>query len=169
VHEVCLALGHILGLEAEEVATLDIAAQLAQIGKVSIPREIVAKTDRLTPEEIEIMKTHVNNAVAILSGVDFGMPVVDTLAQSYERMDGSGYPKGLKNDEISVLARLLGVADVFCARIEPRSYRDPITPAEALKVFLDNADKYDPKVVAALKDYLGTVAGEKFVAQVQGG
>ncbi|MCZ6638237.1 MAG: PAS domain-containing protein [Alphaproteobacteria bacterium] len=169
VHEVGLALSHIMGLDSSQVATIDITAQLAQIGKVSVPKEIVAKTDRLTPQEIEIMKSHVNHAVDILKGVDFGIPVVETLAQCYERLDGSGYPKALKGDEIGLLARLLGVADVFCARIESRSYRDPITAAEALKVFLDNQDKYDERVVAALKEFLSTVAGEKFVAQVQGG
>ncbi len=169
VHEVGLALSHIMGLDAQQVATVDITAQLAQIGKVSVPKEIVAKADRLTPEEIEIMKSHVDNAVNILKGVDFGMPVVETLAQSYERLDGSGYPKGLKGDQVGLLARLLGVADVFCARIEPRSYRDPITAEEALEVFMDNLGKYDAQVVAALKEYLSSVAGEKFVAQVQGG
>ena len=169
VHEVSLAIAHIMGLNAEEVATIDITAQLAQIGKVSVPKGIVAKTERLTPDEMAIMKTHVDTAGGILQVVDFGIPVVETRAQSYERLDGSGYPKGLKGDEVGLLARLLGVADVFCARIEPRSYRDPITPEQTLSVFVDNEDKYDARVVAALRVFLDSVAGEKFVAQVQGG
>jgi PAS domain S-box-containing protein len=168
VHEVGLALAQSMGLEAEEVATIDITAMLAQIGKVSIPREIVAKGDRLTAAEFDIMKSHVDNALGILRGVDFDLPVVETLAQIYERLDGSGYPKGLSGDQLSLPALILGVADVFCARLERRSYRDPITPQEAIAVLADNAEKYDSRVVDALKEFIGSVAGEKFLAQIQG-
>ncbi|MEE8214660.1 MAG: HD domain-containing phosphohydrolase, partial [Alphaproteobacteria bacterium] len=169
VHEVGLAIAERLGLQAEEVATIDIAAMLAQIGKVSIPREIVAKSERLTAGEFDIMKTHVDNAMAVLRGVDFGLPVVETLAQVYERLDGSGYPKGLAGDQLSLPARILGVADVFCARLERRSYRDPISPQEAISVLADNAEKYDSRVVDALKEFIGSVAGEKLLARIQGG
>lgn len=169
VHEVGLAIAERLGLQAEEVATIDIAAMLAQIGKVSIPREIVAKSERLTAGEFDIMKTHVDNAMAVLRGVDFGLPVVETLAQVYERLDGSGYPKGLAGDQLSLPARILGVADVFCARLERRSYRDPISPQEAISVLADNAGKYDSRVVDALKEFIGSVAGEKLLAKIQGG
>jgi PAS domain S-box-containing protein len=169
VHEVGLALAQSMGLGAEEVATIDITAMLAQIGKVSIPREIVAKFDRLTAAEFDIMKSHVDNALGILRGVDFGLPVVETLAQIYERLDGSGYPKGLSGDQLSLPALVLGVADVFCARLERRSYRDPIAPQEAIAVLADNAEKYDSRVVEALAEFIGSVAGEKFVAQIQGG
>jgi len=168
VHEVGLGIAERLGLGAEEVATIDITAMLAQIGKVSIPREIVAKSGRLTPEEFDIMKSHVDNALGILRGVDFGLPVVATLAQVYERLDGSGYPKGLAGDQVGLAARILGVADVFSARLERRSYRDAISPQEAIAVLADNAQKYDSRVVEALKEFIGSVAGEKLVAKIQG-
>ncbi len=168
VHEVGLAIAEGMGLGTEDVATVDITAMLAQIGKVSIPKEIVAKTERLTPEEFEIMKSHVDNALGILEGVDFGLPVIETLAQIYERLDGSGYPNGLAGDQLNLPARILGIADVFCARLEPRSYRDTISPEEAISVFTENADKYDPQVVEALTDFVGSVAGEKLLAKFQG-
>ncbi len=66
-------------------------------------------------------------------------------------------------------ARILGVADVFCARLERRSYRDPISPQEAISVLADNAGKYDSRVVDALKEFIGSVAGEKLLAKIQGG
>jgi HD-GYP domain-containing protein (c-di-GMP phosphodiesterase class II) len=169
VHEVGLALAQAMGLGAEEVATIDITAMLAQIGKVSIPKEIVAKSERLTAAEFDIMKSHVKNAESILGGVDFGLPVVETLSQIYERLDGSGYPNGIYGDQLSLPALILGVANVFCARIEQRSYRDSITPQEAIAVLADNADKYDARVVDALKEFIASIAGEKLVAQIQGG
>lgn len=168
VRETCLALADGLGLGADEVATIDIAAMLCQIGKVSIPKEIVAKPGRLTEEELAIMQTHVENAVAILKGVDFGLPVVESLVQMYERLDGSGYPRGLAGDQIGLPARILAVADVFCARIERRSYRDRVTAEEAMGVLAQNADRYDSRVVDVLKRFLGTVAGEKLVLQISG-
>lgn len=167
VHEVGLALAEAMGLTENETATIGITSMLAQIGKVSIPKEIVAKTERLTPEEFEIMKSHIEHALEILKGVDFDLPVVDTLSQVYERLDGSGYPKGISGDQINLPARILGVADVFCARIEPRSYRQSISADETVKILADNSSKYDSQVVDALREFLGTVAGEKLLARIQ--
>lgn len=169
VREVCLGIAEGLGLGPEEVATVDIAAMLCQIGKVSIPKEIVAKPGRLTEDEQGVMQTHVENAVAILEGVDFGLPVVDALSQMYERLDGTGYPKGLTGDQIGLPARILAVADVFTARIERRSYREPATPEEALGVLSQHGERYDQKVVEALTRFLATVAGEKLVLKIRGG
>ncbi len=168
VRETCLALADGLGLSGDEVATIDIAAMLCQIGKVSIPKEIVAKPGRLTEQEFAIMQTHVDNAVAILKGVDFGLPVVESLVQMYERLDGSGYPRGLAGDQIGQPARILAVADVFCARIERRSYRDPVSADEAMGVLAQNTSRYDSRIVDVLKRFLGTVAGEKLVLQITG-
>lgn len=168
VHEVSLGVAHNLGLDAGEVATIDIAAQLAQIGKVSIPKEIVAKAGRLTPEEQKVMQSHVASAVSILEGVDFGLPVIQTLSQVYERLDGSGYPEGLQGDQVGICARVLGIADIFCARIERRSYRSPISPEEALSVLEQNDHKYDPRVVAALREFVGSIEGEKLIARITG-
>ncbi len=169
VQEVALAIAHGMGLDSEQVATVDITAMLAQIGKVSIPKDIVAKTERLTDGEFDIMKSHVGNAVDILKGVDFGLPVLDTLSQMYERLDGSGYPGGLQGDQIGLAARILAVADVFCARIERRSYREPISAEAAVQVLAENTNRYDAGVVDALKDYLATVVGEKCLARIQSG
>lgn len=168
VREVGLAIAEGLGLGADQVATVDIAAMLCQIGKVSIPEEIVAKPGRLTADEQAVMQTHVDNAVAILKGVDFGLPVVDSLSQMYERLDGTGYPRGLAGEEVGEPARILAVADVFTARIERRSYRDPVSPEEALGVLTQHRERYDQRVVEALGRFLGTVAGEKLVLKIRG-
>jgi PAS domain S-box-containing protein len=139
-----------MNLTNEDAATLDIAAHLSQIGKIAIPRGILTKAERLTPEEEVIMRGHIGHAETILCNLEFGLPVLEAVLQMHERLDGNGYPNGLKGDEISMHARVLGVCDVFCARISPRAYRDPIAPDQALTVLKENAARYDQKVVAAL-------------------
>jgi HD-GYP domain-containing protein (c-di-GMP phosphodiesterase class II) len=127
----------------------------------------VAKQGRLTPEEFEIMKTHIDHAIAILSAIDFELPIVDVVARMHERLDGSGYPKGLKGAEIGALGGILGICDVFCARIEPRSYRHRLKPDEALEILKENAGRYDASLVAALAEVVHSVEGEKLVASAQ--
>ncbi len=155
-----------LTLSQRDVLTVEIAAALSQVGKTAIPREIVAKPGRLSPEELKIMETHVDHAVAILSGVDFELPVVEVVAQMHERLDGSGYPKGLKGEQIGILGRILAACDVFCARIEPRSYRHRLTSDEALDVLTKNPDRYDADVVAALSEVVHSVEGDKLMASI---
>jgi HD-GYP domain-containing protein (c-di-GMP phosphodiesterase class II) len=156
-----------LGLTEQDVATLELAGNLSQIGKPLVPREILNKPDRLTPEEIVVMQTHIEYAEEILRQVPFDLPVRETVAQMYERLDGSGYPKGLAGDEIALRARILGICDVFCARIRPRSYRSAITPDFALSILADHPQKYDAAAVAALADVVHSIEGEKLLAAAQ--
>ena len=110
------------------------------------------------------MQKHLDHAIDILKDVDFELPVVETIHQMHERLDGAGYPKGLTAAEIRLSARILGACDVFCARIEPRAYRSVISPQAALDILAQNADRYDPKVVEALREAVFSVAGEKLIA-----
>jgi PAS domain S-box-containing protein len=167
VQRFCSALARRLTLSPRDALTVEIAAAVCQVGKTAIPKEIVAKQGRLTPEEFNIMKTHIDHAVAILSSIDFELPIVDVVARMHERLDGSGYPKGLKGAEIGTLGGILGICDVFCARIEPRSYRHRLTPDEALTVLKENAGRYDANLVAALAEVVHSVEGEKLVAAAQ--
>jgi PAS domain S-box-containing protein len=160
-------LAHRLNLPAEKAMTLDIAANLAQIGKMAIPKEIVAKVGRLTDEENRIMQTHVRHALTILKDIDFDLPVLDTIAQSHERLDGSGYPQGLSGDQLRLEARILAICDVFCARIEERSYRSSLEPEQALVVLEQNSNKYDADIVAELRKVLNAVEGEKLIAAIR--
>ena len=75
----------------------------------------------------------------------------------HERLDGTGYPRALQGDAINMLGRVIGVSDVYCARIEPRAYRPTISSGEAVKILEDNPGKYDPKVVEALRAYADEV------------
>jgi HD-GYP domain-containing protein (c-di-GMP phosphodiesterase class II) len=155
-----------LSLQQRDVLTVEIAAALSQVGKTAIPREIVAKAGRLSPSEMEVMKTHVDRAVSILADIDFDLPVVDVVKQMHERLDGGGYPKGLKGEQIGVLGRILAACDVFCARIEPRSYRHRLTAGEALEVLVKNPDRYDASVIAALSEVAHSVEGDKLISSI---
>ncbi len=143
------------------------AANLSQIGKLAIPREILNKTERLNDDEIALMQGHINHAESALKGIDFGFPVLETIRQMHERLDGTGYPDGLAAGAISRTALILGACDVFCARIEPRSYRRGIDPQAALAILQQNDGRYDSEVVAALCAVVQSPVGERLIASVE--
>lgn len=112
-----------MGLPIEQVESIQIAGMLHDIGKISIPSEILTKPDKLTPIEYELMKTHVQNAYDILKGIEFELPIAQIVKQHHEKLNGSGYPSSLRNEEIMLEARILSVADVFEAITSHRPYR----------------------------------------------
>ncbi len=169
VAEFAAAVGKQLGCSEEELATLELAANLSQIGKLSVRKELLTKPARLTPDEIKEMEAHVDHAVEFLHGIDFELPVVETIAQMHERLDGGGYPKGLKGEEITLTGRILAACDVFCARLEPRSYRAGLVPDAVLDILQENLTRYDPKVIEALKQVIATIPGEKLIASIATG
>jgi HD-GYP domain-containing protein (c-di-GMP phosphodiesterase class II) len=169
VAEFSLAVGRQLDCSEEALATLELAANLSQIGKLAIRKELLTKPARLTAEEIAEMETHIGHAVELLQGIDFELPVVETIAHMHERLDGEGYPKRLKGEAISLTGRILGTCDVFCARLEPRSYRSGLAPEAVLDILAQNGARYDPRVIEALRQVVATVSGEKLIASIARG
>ena len=161
-----VAVAQRLGASPEDIATVEIAADLSQIGKMGVPREILNKPGRLTPDEIVQMQSHLDHTAAVLHGIDFGLPVLETVMAMHERLDGQGYPAGLSGEQIPLAARILGACDVFCARLEPRSYRQGITATGAMEILESNAERYDARVIAALGEVAQSVAGEKLLADL---
>ncbi len=151
-----IAVGEQLGLSGDDLATMALAASLSQVGKIFIPKEVLAKPERHDTAEEDIMREHITHAIEILEPIDFDLPVTATLAQMYERLDGSGYPYGLSNEQIGARARILGVVDVYCARTAPRSYREQLSAGKALFHLASNDRRYDLKVVSALADVVGS-------------
>ncbi|NIA72023.1 PAS domain-containing protein [Pelagibius litoralis] len=169
VAEFAVSVGKELDCDADELTTLELAANLSQIGKLAIPQELLTKPARLSEDEIRQMETHVEHAVQLLGGIDFELPVVETISQMHERLDGKGYPKGLGGDAITLAARILGTCDVFCARVEPRSYRSGLAPAAVLDILQENSNRYDPKVIEALRQVAATIPGERLIASIATG
>ncbi|MCR4666006.1 MAG: PAS domain S-box protein [Desulfovibrio sp.] len=154
--------------DEETLSTLRIAANLSQIGMIQLPKSLLLKTGSLSPEERLQMQEHVEYAKTSLEGVDFGLPVLEAITEMYERIDGSGYPAHLKGDEICFNARVLAVANTFCALMRPRSYRTAHTTESALKIFLTKPYKYDLSIVEALRRFLETETGRAFLEDLVG-
>lgn len=144
------AIARELGWNEELCRNLELLGLVHDIGKISIPSEILTKPTRLSPLEMEMMKGHAQAGYEILKDVPFAVPVAEIIRQHHERMDGSGYPQGLTGDRILPEARVLAVADVLESMASHRPYR----PALGLEVALAEVEKnrgklYAPEVVDA--------------------
>ena len=139
-----------MGLAEEVTEGLRIAGMIHDIGKISVPAEILSMPRKLTEIEMSLIKSHPQSGYDILKDIDFPWPVAQIVLQHHERLDGSGYPLGLKGSEIMPEVRILAVADVVEAIVSHRPYR----PALGLNLAIDEISKnrgilYDPDVVAA--------------------
>lgn len=152
--------------DAETLATLRTAANLSHVGMIQLPKELLTKTGALSDEERALLKKHVGFAREALADIDFGLPVLEAITQMYERLDGSGYPAGRTNGAICEHARILAVANTFCALVRPRSYREAHDTDDALKILSETPPKYDLSVVGALRVFLTTEPGKAFMAQL---
>lgn len=139
------------GLSEEQRELLYIAAPMHDVGKIGIADAVLLKPGKLTPEEFEVMKTHTNIGVTILTGNDSLIAAARDIAGSHhEHWDGMGYPKGLEGEAIPVLARICAVADVFDALTSTRPYKKPWSVKEAIDWISSESGKhFDPDVVRA--------------------
>ena len=123
------------------------AGLLHDIGKISIPEAILTKTSRLTDDEYTVMKSHVENSIAMirhLPSLDYVIPIA---ISHHERYDGRGYPRGLAGEDIPVGGRCLGIADAFDAIVSKRPYKDPVSIPKALEEIERNLGKqFDPYI-----------------------
>lgn len=121
------------------------------IGKIGVPSEILTKPGRLTPSEFTLVKEHVEIGYEILKDVDFPLPLAEIIREHHERMDGSGYPRRLKGEEILPEARIIAVADVIESMASHRPYRPALGVDVALKEIENHRGTlYCPNVVDAL-------------------
>ena len=142
------AVAHAMGLEDERIEGIRVAALLHDLGKIYIPAEILSKPAKLTEMEFGIMKTHPEVGWDIIRSVPFPWPVADMVHQHHERLDGSGYPKGLTGDEILLESRIIAVADVVEAMSSHRPYRAALGMNRALEeVARGRGEHYDADVV----------------------
>ena len=150
VAALALEIGNRLGLGDERCEGLRIAGLVHDIGKIEIPGEILSKPGRLSPIEFELIKTHARSGYDILREVDFPWPVAEIAHQHHERLDGSGYPRGLKGEEILLEARIITVADVVESMVSHRPYRPSLGMSAAREEIAGKSGLlYDPAVVVA--------------------
>ncbi len=151
-----LMIGKELNLDAAFMETLQISAQLHDVGKIGIEDRILKKPGALTAEEFEVMKTHTTKGANILRPVTQLAEMLPGIELHHEALDGRGYPYGLKGEQIPLLARVIAVADTFDALTTNRPYQHAHTPEEALKIIQNLAGKrLDPETVAALMAVYG--------------
>jgi putative nucleotidyltransferase with HDIG domain len=144
------AIAQEMGLPEDQVDALRMAGIVHDLGKISIPAEILSKPSQLSNIEFSLIKAHPQISYDILKDIDFNWPVAEIVLQHHERINGSGYPNGLSGKDIYLEARILAVADVVEAISSHRPYR----PAYGIDVALEEIEKnkdvlYDPEAVEA--------------------
>jgi PAS domain S-box-containing protein len=150
VSDLTRAIATEMGLSADRRDFIRTASSIHDIGKISVPSEILSKPTKLTELEFSLIKTHSQSGHDILKDIDFPWPVADVVLQHHERMNGSGYPQGLKGDDILLEARIMAVADVVEAIASHRPYRPSLGIDFALEEISRNKGiLYDADVVDA--------------------
>jgi len=151
VAELAGAIAQELGLRGSEVEMIKAVARVHDIGKIAVPDRILLKPGKLDPEEWEVMKRHPEIGADLLKGLEVYGRYADVVRYEHEHWDGTGYPKGLKGEEIPIAARIIAAADVWHALISDRPYRPAYSQEEALDIIRGMAGRVlDPKVVGAL-------------------
>lgn len=147
VSAIATEIGRKLGLPEDQVHGIRLGGLVHDIGKIHVPAEILSRPGRLSDPEMELIRTHPQVGYEIIQGIQLPWPVAQMVLQHQERYDGSGYPKGLKGEEILFEARILAVADVVEAMSSHRPYRPALGVEAALEEIETNLGlRYDPAV-----------------------
>jgi putative nucleotidyltransferase with HDIG domain len=155
VAQLACAIAKAMSFSEELIEGIRVAGVLHDIGKISVPAEILSKPARLTQVEFAIIKTHPQVGYEIVKDIEFPWPVAQMTLQHHERMDGGGYPSGLRGEQILLEARILGVADVVEAISSHRPYRPALGIDKAKEEIVQKRGKlYDPAVVDAVLSVL---------------
>jgi HD-GYP domain-containing protein (c-di-GMP phosphodiesterase class II) len=150
VAEYAAGIGIALGLPGHTVRGLRVMGQVVDVGMLQIPRELLWRPDTLTPTEFALVQTHPDRGYEVLRQVEFPWPVAEVVRQHHERLDGSGYPRGLRGEEILLEARIVAVADAVEAMLAQRPHRPALTVAACIEELQSQAGRrYDARVVKA--------------------
>jgi PAS domain S-box-containing protein len=153
---ICEQIAKAMGWNEDRVLGLRLAAEMHDLGKISIPLDILNKPGKLNDLEFQLIKGHVENCCNLIKGIEFPFPFIDIIIQHHERLDGSGYPNGLKGDEISAEARILAVSDVLESMLSHRPYRAALGKNMALNELREGCGiKYDREIASVAIDLIG--------------
>jgi PAS domain S-box-containing protein len=150
VAELAVAMAREMRLPEDQIHGLHLAGIIHDVGKISVPFEILNKPSKLSKAEFEIVQGHVQSGYDIIKGIKFPWPIAQILLQHHERLDGSGYPNGAKGDEMLIESKILGIADVVDAMMSHRPYRPALGSEAALAEIQQGRGKiYDAAAVDA--------------------
>jgi HD-GYP domain-containing protein (c-di-GMP phosphodiesterase class II) len=150
VAELAVAIARELNFPDDQVQGISMAGIIHDLGKINVPAEILSNPGKITDIEYSLIKAHPQSGYDILKDVKFPWPIADVVLQHHERLDGSGYPQGLKDEQILPEAKIIAVADVVEAMSSHRPYRAGLGIERALEEIERNRGKlYDPEVVDA--------------------
>ncbi|MFA7636300.1 MAG: HD-GYP domain-containing protein [Monoglobales bacterium] len=166
VADYCMLISRKLNCTEKVLNNLVIAGLFHDVGKCFIPAEILEKKTRLTHEEFREIYKHPSHSKKILKD-KFSKEICEIALAHHERLDGSGYPYGLSGKDISLEARIIGVADSFDAMTTKRPYNTPKTYSDAVIELCSMSDKYDSRVTAALKDIVFSGEFHRFLNEVE--
>ena len=143
-------IARLMGLPDEDIEGITLAAMVHDVGKIRLSAEILAKPGPLSRLEYQLVQTHAEAGYDILNGIDFPWPIAQMVVQHHERMDGSGYPKGLHGADILLGARIIAVADVVESMMMHRPYRAAVgRPAALAEIARGRGKLYDAAVADA--------------------
>jgi putative nucleotidyltransferase with HDIG domain len=155
-----------LGWNESRIRNLRMGCTLHDIGKIGVPDSILNKPGALTKEELAKMRSHPAVGLKIIRGIELFQPAVPYIGDHHENFDGSGYPRGLKGEEISIEGRLLAIADTFDAILSDRPYRKGREVSDAVSELLENRGRqFDPLLVDLFLEVLvngGIEVGEMY-------
>ena len=150
VADLSRAIARKIGFSENEIEGIYIAAAIHDIGKISIPAEILSKPVQLSDIELRLIQAHSETGYDILKGIKFPWPIAEIVLQHHERLNGSGYPRGLAGDDVLMAARIIGVADVVETMASHRPYRPSMGIDKALEEITQNRGVlYEPLIVDA--------------------
>ena len=161
VAELAVEIGMEMGLSQREIENIEIAARVHDIGKLAIPDAILLKPGPLSDEEWATMKRHPVISAELIEGLEIYGPVVGAVRHEHERWDGSGYPDGLKGEEIPLLARIIAAADIYNALTTDRPYRKAFSAERTVAILREmRGTDLDPRVADALLRVIGVASAE---------
>lgn len=150
---IAMAMGKWMRFSSQDLELVALCGLFHDIGKTSIPDEVLNKCSKYTDEEFELIKQHPLFSYKLLKSLPMDDHVKKAALQHHERCDGSGYPQGLTTDEIDNFAHIIAIADVYDAMTAARSYRSPLCPFQVIDVFeKDGLQKYHPKYILTFLD-----------------
>lgn len=148
--EIVKMLGVYLKVNSDGLKQLEYASLLHDIGIIDVPFRILSKRGKLSPQELKLIRQHTAQSVALISPVEFLKPVLPIILHHHEKYDGSGYPSGLKKEQIPLGARIIAGVDAFEAMVQGRPYRSSLSVDAALDELVKHSgSQFDPKIVSA--------------------